>query len=174
MRPPFKYIILNLIEKVNTFFRGSKELTTADTGSVVFCHFRADKTNEEIKAKTIGITDPAELVSLANEAGYDVTLDALIEADRELRASVADKTELSENELEKVAGGACRDSEDAPDGHEPGCAISYHDYSYQKNNNIWCKKDQQTRPRETGGAGPDLWFDRPFCAVRSECTAAGL
>jgi len=32
------------------------------------------QTNEDLKAKVAGITDPTELLKIANEAGYDVTI----------------------------------------------------------------------------------------------------
>ena len=44
------------------------------------------QTSEELQAKIRGITDPVELAKKAVEAGYDVTLEELIEAEKELRA----------------------------------------------------------------------------------------
>ena len=40
------------------------------------------QTNEDFKAKISGITDPTELVKKAVEAGYDVTLDEVAEAEK--------------------------------------------------------------------------------------------
>ncbi len=40
------------------------------------------QTNEELRAKIEGITVPAELTKKTVEAGYDVTLDELLEAEK--------------------------------------------------------------------------------------------
>ena len=99
------------------------------------------QTNEELKAKIAGITDKEELVKMANEAGYDVTLDELTEAEKEYRAELAKKSdELSADQLESAAGGKVWNGEDAPDGHEMGCFESYHNSSYSIYRDVWCKK----------------------------------
>ena len=99
------------------------------------------QTNDELKAKVQGITDPAELAEKAVEMGYDTTLDELIEAEKEFRAEKAKKTKLSADELDAVAGGAVWRGEKAPDGHELGCLASYHQYIYHKYYNKWCKSE---------------------------------
>ena len=64
------------------------------------------QTNEDLKAKIAGITDPAEMAKKSVEAGYDVTLAELVEAEKEYRAETAKKSdELSADELEGAAGG---------------------------------------------------------------------
>ena len=100
------------------------------------------RTNEELKAKIAGITDPAELTKKAVEAGYDVTEAELIEAEKELKNAQAERTDemLSLDELEAAAGGELWKGEDAPDGHEMGCGISYHTYDYHVENGIWCNR----------------------------------
>ncbi len=100
------------------------------------------QTNEALKAKVQGITDPAALVKAAVDAGYDVTEAELIEAEKELKTEQAERTDekLSFDDLEDVAGGVLGDGDDAPDGHEMGCAISYHGTDWQIENNIWCTK----------------------------------
>ena len=100
------------------------------------------QTNEELKAKIAGITDVAELTKKAVEAGYDITEAELIEAEKEFRTAQAEKTDekLSLDDLEAAAGGGWGDGEDAPDGHELGCALSYHQHDYQIENNIWCNR----------------------------------
>ncbi|MBR5091568.1 MAG: Nif11-like leader peptide family RiPP precursor [Ruminiclostridium sp.] len=103
------------------------------------------QTNKELKAKVEGITDPAELVKKAVEAGYDVTVDELIEAEKEFRKETAEKNDvqakkLSVDELDAVAGGSVWRDEEASDGHELGCIICYHDYNYQKETGEWCKE----------------------------------
>ncbi len=40
------------------------------------------QTNEELKAKVNGITDPGQLVKAAVDAGYYVTLDEVAEAEK--------------------------------------------------------------------------------------------
>ncbi len=97
------------------------------------------QTNEELQAKIKGITDPVQLVKAAVDAGYDVTAGELTEAEKEFRAEKAKKTKLSVEELEAVAGGMVWHGEDAPDGHEMGCVVSYHDYDYQEKAGIWCE-----------------------------------
>ena len=98
------------------------------------------QTNEELKAQIAGIPGPAEMVKKAVEAGYDVTLEELTEAEKAFRAEMAKKSdELTADELEGAAGGGLWTSEEAKDGHEFDCSISYHQYSYQKENGEWCK-----------------------------------
>ena len=101
------------------------------------------QTNEELKAKIVGITDIAELTKKAVEAGYDVTEAELIEAEKEQRAVQAAKTDekLSLDDLDAVAGGDLWTGDDAPDGHELGCAACYHHYDWQEENNVWCSKE---------------------------------
>ena len=97
-------------------------------------------TNEELKAKIAGITDVAELTKKAVEAGYDVTEAELVEADREFRTAQAERTDekLAMDDLEAVAGGYLWKGEDAPDGHEMGCAASYHKRGYSEESHNWC------------------------------------
>ena len=97
--------------------------------------------NEDLKAKISGITDPAQLVKAAVDAGYDITAEEMIAAEKEFRSGKTKKTKLSVEELDAVAGGDIWQGEDAPDGHEMGCWASYHDYDYQEETDIWCGKD---------------------------------
>ena len=98
------------------------------------------QTNEELKTKIVGIEDRAELVKKAVEMGYDVTLDELMEAEKEYRNSLAAKTEeLSPEELESAAGGILWQGEEAPDGKELGCDICNYKYDEMKEKNYWCK-----------------------------------
>ena len=98
------------------------------------------QTNEELKAKIEGITDIAELTKKAVEAGYDVTEEELIEAESEFRKETAEKTDekLSMDDLEGAAGGHFWKSENAPDGHEMGCAVCYHLKGWSEETGIWC------------------------------------
>ena len=102
--------------------------------------------NEELKAKIAGITDKDEIVKKAVEAGYDVTLEEMLEADSEYRTETAAKTdaaseELSLDELERAAGGKLWHGENARDGHELGCAASYHGMDYSQEANDWCNRE---------------------------------
>lgn len=98
------------------------------------------QTNEELKAKIAGITDIAELTKKAVESGYDVTEAELIEAEKEERAAQAENTDekLSLDDLDAVAGGVLWCDEEAPDGHEINCIISYHGESWCEENDTWC------------------------------------
>ena len=98
------------------------------------------QTNEELKSRINGVTEPAELVKIAVEAGYDVTLEELIEAEKEYRQALAQKNdELSADELESAAGGMGNDI--ARDGHEHRCMACYHGSGYERENNDWCKSE---------------------------------
>jgi predicted ribosomally synthesized peptide with nif11-like leader len=100
------------------------------------------QTNEELQAKVEGITDPEELAKKAVEAGYDVTVEDLVEAEKEMKAKTAARNdELSADELESAAGGNVWRAEDASDGHELLCHLSYHDYGWMEEHNEWCKSD---------------------------------
>ena len=98
------------------------------------------ETNEELKAKVASVTDPEELLKIAKGSGYDVSMEEMLKAERELKAEKAAQTDekLSLDDLEDVAGGYCWQGEDAPDGHEMGCAWSYHRRDWSEENNIWC------------------------------------
>ena len=100
-------------------------------------------TNEELRAKVKGVTDTEELLKIAVEAGYDVTMEELIEAEHELKREKAAETDdkLSFDEIEEVAGGRYLSGNLAPDGHEMGCVISYHHSGYSRDNDQWCSSN---------------------------------
>ena len=98
------------------------------------------QTSEELKAKIAGITDKDELVKMAVEAGYDVTLEELTQAEHEYRAEQAAKTdELTADELEAAAGGKLWQGEENPEGKEYGCAACNLKYDDQKKSGDWCR-----------------------------------
>ena len=104
------------------------------------------QTNEELAGKIAGMTDKEEMVKKAVKAGYDVTVEEMLEAEREFKEQIAQKTdaqsvELSADELETAAGGAHWQGEDAPDGKELGCEICNYKYDEMKEKNYWCKND---------------------------------
>ena len=82
--------------------------------------------------------EPAEVVAIARELGLEATAEELEQAVKAMRQEAGEPKELTPDELDKAAGGTWWTGEDAPDGHEMGCAISWHHYMYQKENNIWC------------------------------------
>ena len=82
--------------------------------------------------------EPAEVVAIARELGLEVTAEELEQAVKAMRQEAEEPKELTLDEMDKAAGGVWWTGEDAPDGHEMGCAISWHHYTYQKENNIWC------------------------------------
>ena len=105
------------------------------------------QTNEELKAKIEGITDRSELMKIAAESGYDVTMEEFEEAEREYRRERARGTDekLSFDDLEAVAGGACNQSQDAPDGHEMGCNSSYYSEEDCYEKGYYCTGDNFTK-----------------------------
>lgn len=90
--------------------------------------------------KDIGNKDPDEVVKIARNLGFDVTADELDEALKVMRQTNRDAMQqLTPDELDNIAGGMFWEGDDAPDGHELGCFATYHHYSYQKENKIWCQ-----------------------------------
>jgi len=85
--------------------------------------------------------ESAEVVEIAKELGFDMTVEELEEAMKALRQAAMQETkELSLEEMDQAAGGTFWGGEDAPDGHEMGCALTWHGYSWSKEKNIWCNK----------------------------------
>ena len=83
---------------------------------------------------------------IAPKLGFDITEDEIragVEAwtQERMKKTAADVEKLSDKDAEKASGGICWQGEDAPDGHELGCWMFYHDYDYQKKNNIWCERN---------------------------------
>ena len=100
------------------------------------------QTSKELQAKIAGIAEPAEMVKKAVEAGYDVTLEELIAAEKEFRAEMAQKSdELTADELEGVAGGGMWQAEDNKEGKEFRCAFCNLHYRDQADNNEWCQNN---------------------------------
>ncbi|MBO6228979.1 MAG: Nif11-like leader peptide family RiPP precursor [Ruminiclostridium sp.] len=114
------------------------------------------QTNEELRAKIAGITEPAEMVKKAVEAGYDVTLEELIAAEKEFRAEMAQKSdELTMDELEGAAGGQYwQADESSKDGREFNCAISYHGADYQAKTGENCNVRWYCQNTNVAGENP--------------------
>lgn len=96
--------------------------------------------DEGLRAK-VDAADPEQIVKIAQEAGYDITGEDLEKAVKEARAEADSKgVKMSVDDMDKVAGGSVWGGDDAPDGHEMGCAIFYHGYAWQEENNIYCRE----------------------------------
>ncbi len=91
----------------------------------------------------IRAADPFGIAAIAKEAGFDVTDSELEQAAKELKKAVSGEApaELAKEDLDTVAGGVYWTGEDAPDGHEMGCAITYHHRGYSEETGNWCKKE---------------------------------
>ncbi|MBR5088529.1 MAG: Nif11-like leader peptide family natural product precursor [Ruminiclostridium sp.] len=93
--------------------------------------------NAALREKVTSMSSPEEMLKFANDSGYDVTMEDLMEVEKALREAKAEETDevvLSFDDIEDVAGGY----EEAPDGHDIGCVGCYHHYDWQKEHNIWC------------------------------------
>ena len=119
------------------------------------------QTNEELKAKIASIEDKDELVKIAVQNGYDVTLEELTKAEKEFRAEMAKKSdELSADELEGAAGGRFWAAEERSDGKEYNCNVCNLKYDDQKEKGDWCKRQSYCEtnnikydPHPAGGGG---------------------
>ena len=90
----------------------------------------------------------ADYVSIARDAGFELTQTELDEAVQEIRDERRNSVieSLSPEDLDKVAGGTddmCPRNffdihEDAPDGHEIGCIIPWHHKDWCDENKIYC------------------------------------
>ncbi len=97
--------------------------------------------NDEALRVRAAEKEPDEVVAFAKELGFDVTAKELEEAVRALRQAAGEEPkELSPDEMDKAAGGTFWNGEDAPDGHEMGCALTYHGYNWSKEHNTWCNQ----------------------------------
>lgn len=84
---------------------------------------------------------PDEAAAIARELGFDVTAEELTQAEKELRKLPQDcenPEQLSPDDLDTVAGGGLWRGEDAPDGHEMGCNLTYHGYDWSRSTGNWC------------------------------------
>ena len=100
------------------------------------------QTNEELRAKIADITDQSEMVKKAVEAGYDVTLEEMTEAEKEYKAELVQKSdELTADELEGAAGGKWWLSEENKDGKEFHCHLCNLTYEDQQKSDEWCKEN---------------------------------
>ena len=97
--------------------------------------------DEALRAR-VSEKEPGEVAAIAGELGFEVTAAELTQAELALRLAPANReksVELNVNDLAQVAGGMCWDGDDAPDGHEMGCFITYHQWWTCEENKWWCK-----------------------------------
>ncbi|MBQ9251293.1 MAG: Nif11-like leader peptide family natural product precursor [Clostridia bacterium] len=96
--------------------------------------------DEALKAR---VSDPSQAVAVAAELGFEVTEEELIAAEKELRMQSeqgnAEVVELNETDMDGAAGGAWWNGEEAPDGHEMGCRLFFHDHTYSEETGTWCE-----------------------------------
>ncbi len=105
------------------------------------------RTNVELYDRSLEISSVDEMMEFARKAGYNVTAEDLVEAEKEARRllsdvsdKAADMVTLSSEELSGVAGGAFFFGENASDGHEMGCILAYHKPDYEETcaSNYYC------------------------------------
>jgi hypothetical protein len=87
------------------------------------------------------VTDTQDVTgNVLEQNACSVTAEELEEAVKAMRKAAGEATkELSLDEMGKTAGGIFWTGEDAPDGHEMGCFMTYHHHQWSVDNNIWCK-----------------------------------
>ena len=84
------------------------------------------KFNEEMNQEGVSAEkDYKTIVKIAQNLGYDITEEDFVTS-KSANIEGITKEELSEEELDKVAGGAFFCGPDAPDGHEVGCFIAWY------------------------------------------------
>ena len=117
--------------------------------------FREDfKENEELKEKIkkelelykdSGKKEKEQIPEIARKLGYDFT-------DEEFKEECLKPKEISDEELANVSGGVLWLGEDAPDGHELWCIITYYHHGWQSyywQNNICENCQSKNGYRET-------------------------
>ena len=84
------------------------------------------KFDEKMKSERVTREkDYKAVVKIAQKLGYDIIEEDFVNS-KSANFENMEKGELSEDELDKVAGGAAWMGPDAPDGHEVGCALFYY------------------------------------------------
>jgi predicted ribosomally synthesized peptide with nif11-like leader len=114
------------------------------------------RTNVELYDNSLHVSSVDEMVEIAQKAGFDVTAEDLAEAEREARRLLSDESDkaadmvtLSSEELSDVSGGAFFLGEDASDGHEMGCFLSYHHDRFTEScvSNYYCFMNYYDQPK---------------------------
>lgn len=113
------------------------------------------QTNEELMAKCSSTNDPEELTKILNDAGYDVTKEEILTAEKEIKSQISKSSDesieiLSADKFEEVVGGWF-DLEEAPDGHDIGCVLTYHGEGWCRDNNTYCRNTYFCNGSRYGG-----------------------
>lgn len=96
--------------------------------------------SDEALLEQIRKMEPEEIVQLARERGFDVTATELEAAAKQQRTPSAEEVrELDLDEMDNAAGGWLFYGDDAKDGHEMGCTLSYHGMEWSIENHEWCR-----------------------------------
>ena len=83
-----------------------------------------------------------EIVTKAKALGYDFSAEELISAVNEYRKDSGNtEINLDPQDLDTFAGGLLWTGEDASDGHEMGCLVSYHHKDWCMENKEYCSKN---------------------------------
>ena len=111
------------------------------------------KNNTEFAEKVDKVSNPEEIIALAADVGIIITAEELPKMEREFRREIEKATEgqmeeLSLEELESAAGGQFFEGEEASDGHEMGCYITWYREIHVKKMNEWCQNNYYSS--ETG------------------------
>ena len=96
---------------------------------------------DEVLRARVSEKEPGEVAAIAGELGFEVTAAELTQAELALRLAPANReksVELNVNDLAQVTGGDFWAGDDAPDGHEMGCLITYHQWWTCEENKWWC------------------------------------
>ena len=82
-----------------------------------------------------------EVVARAKELGYEFTVEEMKTAINEKRKESGNaEVKLDAQDLDSFAGGALWMGEDASDGHEMGCIVSYHHEDWCREHHEYCSQ----------------------------------
>ena len=113
----------------------------------------AIRTDPKAKELLQGVSEPRSeedmirlCAEIAPKLGFDVSeadiREAVAALSRErMEKTAADVQKLSDDDITQASGGELWQGEDAPDGHEMGCMLTYHGFSYQWEHKIWCSNN---------------------------------
>ena len=91
--------------------------------------------NERIRMMETG-----EVVTSARNMGFDFIPEELDAALQEFRQAANQIPEaLDTDEMSRASGASLWNGEDAPDGHEMGCMMTYHGREWSIEHDVWCK-----------------------------------
>ena len=89
--------------------------------------------------KDVQKKESVDVLAKAKELGYECTAEELDTAVEEYRKGSGNSdTKLEAQDLDHFAGGYLWQGDEASDGHEMGCLLTYHSYSWSEENNEYC------------------------------------